>query len=74
MNDSATQLEKIWGDILSQQPELIQSAFDSLDLSSRKTVIAHLQRMVRDSGWQPEQQASAKAALEVLKPHKNQEK
>ena len=73
MDDTSDYLQELWSDLLSRQPETIRAAFASLDSSSRKTVITHLQRMQNDPGWQPEQRASAKAALRALKNHINQE-
>ena len=56
-------LEIFWDAILSRQPELIQAAFSQLDDQERKELIAHLQRMVNEEGWHPEQRKSAQAAL-----------
>jgi hypothetical protein len=63
---SPEHLEVLWNDLLSRQPELIRAAFDSLDKPTQKTVLTHLQRMVSEAGWQPEQLASAKAAIHTL--------
>jgi hypothetical protein len=38
----------------------------SLDASSRHLVYAHLQKMVNEPGWQPEQVLSARMALQVI--------
>ena len=73
MDDAYDYLQELWRDLLSRQPETIRAAFASLDSSSRKTVITHLQRMQNDPGWQPEQRASARAALRALKNQINQE-
>ena len=67
------QLEGLWEDLLSRQPELIRAAFDSLDKPSQKAVFTHLQRMVSEVGWQPEQQVSAKAAIQALETQSAQE-
>ena len=67
------QLEGLWEDLLSRQPELIWAAFDSLDKPSQKAVFTHLQRMVSEVGWQPEQQVSAKAAIQALETQSEQE-
>jgi len=61
-----TFLEKAWDDLLSQEPERIESRFKSLDAKSQKVVIDHLNKMVSESGWHPAQIASAKRALEIL--------
>ena len=73
MDDASDYLQELWSDLLSRQPETIRAAFVSLDSSSRKTVITHLQHMQNDPGWQPEQRASARAALRALKNQINQE-
>lgn len=73
MDLTTEQLEALWDNLLSSQPELVRAAFDSLDSPSQKTVLAHLQRMASDTGWQPEQQASALAAIQILKYHINRE-
>lgn len=59
-------LELFWDAILSQQPDQIRSAYDSLDLSERQPLIIHLRRMASEPGWQPEQRKSALAALETI--------
>jgi len=68
------QLEGLWNDLLSRQPEQIRSAYDSLDKSNQKVVLNHLQRMVSEAGWQPEQVASAKAAIHALETQSDQGK
>jgi hypothetical protein len=71
---SPEQLEVLWNDLLSRQPELIRAAFDSLDKPTQKAVFSHLQRMVNEDGWQSEQRASAKAAIRALETQSNQGK
>lgn len=61
-----SQLEALWDDLLSRQPERIRSAFDSLDLPGRRSVFTHLQRMASDAGWQSEQRLSAQVAIQAL--------
>jgi hypothetical protein len=56
-----------WNDLLSRQPLLVNKAFSSLDREGQETVIAHLQRMVSEPGWQPEQVKSAQQALIIIK-------
>jgi hypothetical protein len=68
------QLEGLWNGLLSRQPELIRSTFASLDTPNQNIVLAHLQRMVSEAGWQPEQRASAKVAIQVLDTQLRQEK
>lgn len=59
-------LEALWENLLSRQPELVQAAFASLDADERQAVLAHLQRMAAEPGWHPEQRKSATAALLAL--------
>jgi len=59
-------LETLWDNLLSRQPELIQAAFDGLSKAEQHAVLAHLARMVSEPGWHPEQRASALAAQRVL--------
>jgi Ca2+-binding EF-hand superfamily protein len=73
MDGISEHLEVLWNDLLSRQPERIREAFSSLDPNSQKIVLAHLQRMAGEIGWQPEQRISAKAALNALENHIDQE-
>jgi len=68
------QLEEVWDNLLSRQPELIRAAFASLNPPNQKAVITHLNRMISETGWQPEQQVSAKAAIQALETLSNQDK
>ena len=74
MDNASGQLELLWYKLLSSQPALIRDAFSSLDLASKKTVIAHLQRMTTEPGWQPEQRLSARAALLALEDFIDQDR
>jgi len=65
-NQGRDQLELLWDDLLSRQPERIKSAYASLDTASRKSVLIHLQHMADEAGWQPEQRLSALAAIQAL--------
>jgi len=73
MNKAPEQLDQLWDNLLSRQPDLIRAAFASLDISSQKAVLTHLHRMVSDSGWQPEQKNSAEAAIHALADQSEQE-
>jgi hypothetical protein len=66
MHKASEELEQLWEELLSRQPGTIKAAFASLNPSNQKVVLAHLQRMVSEPGWQPEQNLSARAALDVL--------
>ena len=59
-------LEALWDDLLSRQPERVQSAYASLAASEQQAVLEHLQRMLNESGWQAAQRAYARAALIAL--------
>ncbi len=61
-----TFLEQAWDDLLSREPERIESRFKSLDEKSQKTVVEHLNAMVTESGWHPVQVISAQKALNIL--------
>ncbi len=65
-NIQSDQLEQLWDNLLSRQPDRIQSAYATLDTHNQKAVLAHLNRMVKEPGWQPEQRLSAKAAIKVI--------
>ena len=66
MHDTLDQPEQFWEELLSRQPSPIKAAFASLQPADQQAVLAHLQRMVSETGWQPEQVISARAALEIL--------
>jgi len=70
-NLKCNKLDVLWDDLLSRQPERIRAAFASLATPEQQSVLAHLQRMVSETGWQPEQRISARAAIQTLD---NQEK
>jgi hypothetical protein len=71
MDSTPEQLEALWYNLLSRQVKLVREAYNSLDPTSQRTVLLHLKRMASESGWQPEQRNSAKAALRALE---NQDK
>lgn len=62
--------ENLWDMLLSRQPVMIEQAFTSLESDQQKAVMDHLQRMVAEPGWQPEQRVSAQAALDTIADHK----
>jgi hypothetical protein len=69
MNQSRDELEALWDGLLSRQEELMIKAFNSLDEEGKAAVMTHLNRMATEMGWHPEQAASAKSALDILKKH-----
>jgi hypothetical protein len=60
-------LEKLWEALLSQQANQVQAAFNSLDDEQQAAIFLHLQRMLDEPDWQPEQRKSAQFALAALK-------
>ncbi|MBN2501235.1 MAG: hypothetical protein JXB38_10685 [Anaerolineales bacterium] len=61
-------LEQFWNEILSRQPDKVRAAFAGLDTEAKQAVLTHLESMVSESGWHPEQVRSAQAALAALRP------
>lgn len=58
--------ERLWAEILSGDAGRIRRAFAQLSPDETAPVVAHLQRMAMDEGWQPGQRLRARAALEVV--------
>jgi hypothetical protein len=65
-------LEDFWENLLSREPKQIRLAYRSLDATSKKEVLIHLQKMVSENGWLPQQVASARAALETVEKIQNE--
>ena len=66
MPDFYDPVELFWESLLSRQPDQIQAAFNSVDKMTQAQVLEHLQQMVSEEGWHPEQVLSAQTALEIL--------
>ncbi len=64
-------LQTFWDNLLSRQRERILDTFNSLNEDDRQAVLIHLQRMVDEPDWHPEQRVSALAALDALDPDKS---
>ncbi len=62
-----TSPEEIWDAILSREAGRIRSAWKLLDQKERDYLLAHLERMVSEEGWHPQQVASAQKALDVIR-------
>ena len=73
MQDHSNDPQEFWDELLSGEPERVHAAFASLGAGERRAVIAHLGRMASEPGWQPEQRASAQAALGILSESKKRE-
>lgn len=63
-------IETLWDHLLSRQPALIQTAYQSLTPTEQNDVLAHLQRMISEDGWHPEQVQSAQAAVNAIRGEK----
>ena len=59
-------LEHLWDQLLSRRPELVRAAYERLTPDEQAQVRRHLERMVAEPGWQPQQRLSAQAALQAL--------
>jgi len=59
-------LEILWDGLLSRDEKRITYVFQLLDKPSQLEVINHLNRMVSEEGWHPEQVLSAQAALNTI--------
>lgn len=70
MTEALDPLEIFWDAILSRRPDQIRAAFAPLKAEDRRQLIAHLQRMVNEEGWHPEQRKSAQTALDTLNEHR----
>lgn len=66
VNTEQNEIVELWEMLLSREPEWIEKAFESLLPDQKSAVLAHLQKMVSEPGWQPEQQISAQAALDTI--------
>jgi len=66
MDEDRKRSEYLWENLLSRQPVLINEAFTSLDKDQRQAILDHLQKMINQPGWQPEQRISAQAAFDTL--------
>ena len=64
--NSLDEIERLWDNLLSRQPERVRAAYESLSAEEQSGVLAHLQRMAEEEGWHAEQRLSARAALEAL--------
>lgn len=65
MNDTED-LETLWDQLLSRQPDQVLKAFAALSESEQQAVLSHLRNMAEEDGWHPEQRISAQAALKAL--------
>jgi len=59
-------LEEFWDIMLSRETEQIIIAFQGLSKEEQKNIQKHLNCMVLEDGWLPEQRTSAQTALDVI--------
>ena len=63
--------ESIWDGILSRSEDLILGTYNKLTTDAKQYVIEHLNIMVSDEGWHPEQIRSARIALKIIETKGN---
>lgn len=66
MSSEEDKFENIWEILLSRQPVKVLAAYESLAPDQKKLVREHLEKMINEAGWQPEQRISAQAALDTI--------
>ncbi|MGB7094759.1 MAG: hypothetical protein WBD62_08945 [Anaerolineales bacterium] len=66
MNGEQSRFENIWEVLLSRDAKWILAVFESLQSDQKRAVLKHLQKMVGEPGWQPEQRISARFALDAI--------
>ena len=60
-------LEAFWGQLLSEDPDQIRTAWAGLSSEERAAILAHLVTMATEEGWSELQRRAAQAALGVLR-------
>lgn len=56
----------LWDKLLSEQSELVKSAFAILSSEEQQDVLNHLKVMAESDGWQRSQSEAAMTALNIL--------
>ena len=59
--------DDLWDAILSRETQRILNAWKRLDLEEQTSLLAHLERMISEVDWHPEQVISAQAALDAIR-------
>ena len=60
-------VEDFWAQILSEEPDLIRTAYLALPTEDeREAIYEHLQAMISEDGYADVQRESASAALKVI--------
>jgi hypothetical protein len=65
-NMDDTDIELIWDDILSREPERVLMRYNTLLPGEKMSVLEHLKCMRDEIGWHPEQRISAQIALDII--------
>ena len=60
-------IEELWENLLSEEPEKIHLAWNGLTPEERAAVREHLHRMSTEDGWHPAQQQAAVTARRILR-------
>jgi len=66
MNAEQSGFKYIWETLFSREPDRILLAYESLQPDQKLAVLEHLEKMVSETGWQPEQRNSAQVALDAI--------
>jgi hypothetical protein len=66
MNAEQSGFGYLWETLISREHDRILRAYESLQPDQKIAILEHLQKMVSESGWQPEQRNSAQAALDAI--------
>lgn len=67
MREDQDELEYLWDNLLSRNPQQILKVFIPSEEINQKNILEHLNRMVHEPDWHPEQRRSAQFALDVLR-------
>ncbi len=59
------ELERLWSDLLSEDPSWVAEALLRLPREERETALAHLHSMGNEPGWSDGQARRARAALAI---------
>jgi hypothetical protein len=59
--------EELWDAILSRDIPRILETWRHLNEAEQSSLLAHLERMVGEAGWHPEQVTSARCALDTIR-------
>jgi hypothetical protein len=63
--------DELWDAILSRESDRVLIAWQQLNGGEQVSLLAHLERMITEDGWHPEQITSAQIALDVIRKATN---